>query len=147
MPRRPLHKVQADAAKLAEALLALSFALDGPVLDLEEDGPDGTHPRRQPEDDFDGESEAEEDDYELRETLTAEVLELAGFSWAEFATSLSGTGLRGGYNTWLKSEDFFPVALQSPDRWFRHLFRFVHVPVALIYTLCLTGQKCQSRHV
>ena len=70
--------MQVDATKLAEALLVLSFALDGPVLDLEEDRSDGTHPCQQLEDNFDGKSKAE-DDYELQEMLTAKVLELAGF--------------------------------------------------------------------
>ena len=120
MPRRPLHKEQAAAAQVSEALFAVSLALDGPKLYSEA------------EDDLDGllELDADEElalEESLRDAAAAEIIQLAAFSWAEFAASLSGPGSRGRYNTWLKSSDFFPVALQSPDRWFRHMFRFVFI--------------------
>ncbi|TBU42918.1 hypothetical protein BD309DRAFT_961919 [Dichomitus squalens] len=116
MPRRPLHKEQADAAMVAEALLAVSLAHDTPGIFSEAD--------HELQLDADEDSEPE-DDWSFRDAFAADVIQLAGFSWAQFAASFSGPGSRGPYNTWLKSQDFFPIALQSPDRWFRHMFRSV----------------------
>lgn len=112
MPRPPLHRIQADAASVAEFLTYASAILDSDVVfNLEDDS------------DLLDQDDDEVEDWMMDDRSGVELLQLAGFSWAGFSSSLTGTGSRGPYNAWPKSQDFFPAALQSPDRWFRHLFR------------------------
>ena len=117
MPRQLLHRVQAEAANLAEYLTVAATVLDSPDIftDL------GDHlPLPSFIDD-------EVEDFMMNDHIVPEILQLAAFSWADFAMSLTGEGSRGPYNSWPKSHEFFTVALQSPDRWFRHMFRFVYL--------------------
>src|SRR5882724_2287714 len=52
--------------------------------------------------------------------------EMMGIGLLGLAKSLSGHGSRGGngaYDMIPKSQDFFAVSMQWPDRWFRGMYR------------------------
>jgi len=52
--------------------------------------------------------------------------EMMGIGLLGLAKSLSGHGSRGGngaYDVIPKSQDFFAVSMQWPDRWFRGMYR------------------------
>ncbi|KAJ7586922.1 hypothetical protein C8J56DRAFT_1051221 [Mycena floridula] len=63
-------------------------------------------------------SDGEESDEDI-----SEILELQALHWTHTTMILAGNALRGPYNQVSRSEDFFKVALQAPDREFRHMFR------------------------
>ncbi|KAK7027090.1 hypothetical protein R3P38DRAFT_2394612, partial [Favolaschia claudopus] len=58
----------------------------------------------------------------LADNELTELLELVALDWMEIAAYLGDTS-RGPYNNIPKSTDFFSVLLQSPDRYFRNMFR------------------------
>jgi hypothetical protein len=66
--------------------------------------------------------EGEDVDDSQFEFQISEVLELMGATWLQTASALTAEGSRGPYNQW--SQDFFITTLQSPDRMFRHQFRY-----------------------
>lgn len=110
MPRVPLYQLQADILESAEYTLLLSELLHDNILwsdDVIEDI----------------ELEDDDEDWEADDSAFYEALQLSAIDWAEFAASLTGNGSRGSYNSWPKCEDYFRIALQAPDCWFRHMFQ------------------------
>jgi hypothetical protein len=64
-----------------------------------------------------------EDGEDTFDNFVSQILEMHALVTFQIASSLTGDGLRGSYNQYAKSADFFSTTLQSPDRQFRHQFR------------------------
>ncbi|PPQ80935.1 hypothetical protein CVT24_012866 [Panaeolus cyanescens] len=62
-------------------------------------------------------------DYDEDQDRVAEVLEYTSINWMLVAQFMMGDGSRGTYNQIPKSLDYFSTSLQSPDRYFRQMFR------------------------
>ncbi|KAJ7226031.1 hypothetical protein GGX14DRAFT_386724 [Mycena pura] len=65
------------------------------------------------------------------------MLWVLGAEWLGIAEALRGNGTRGPYFQFLKSADFFELALQMPDRLFRYMFRYAHFYLTWIEQLLI----------
>ena len=90
---------------MAQSAIGLSLSLETPVEN-------------------ESDSEQSENEAEDRRLLSID-LEIAGIHWESIAEHFHRTGPRGPYNQIPKSVDFFFVCLNAPDRYFRHMFRYV----------------------